>query len=467
MPQPIRSTVPYLQGNRAMDGWNTMQGSIMVERGADERQAVDAATRGGLEAIVTNRSPGVIPQALKSPRQTDMPTPDATGEANAPGSPTSPRLRQLVGEINGTGMGSAAPSRPPAVPNARASLDPVIGRLSQAPGGGAAGMQALLQGEQAGRADDRLAASTAIAGAKQNQQLERFTMTALSKGNGSEAQYWAHRAGIQIPQPLLNDANAGRLFGTGSLMATRLYGNDKAGAANFVRSYIQNGGDPIAAFQAAGQPNPAASGARTAGQVVRVQNPDGTIGYATVNRNAPNQAAQPITGADGKPLIGPGAQRGGSGAGAAGGGKASVQQKFEILMKIPGMTEADAAKAAAGQGAKPAQVASTYRAMRQEIANDPRVKPDQVDGAVGAVMADLYGPTWKQMMGGNPGSGAAPPPSAPAPSQAAPALARPVAPAPEIPPLPANLQPGSQYSPSRKMWRDPAGKIYNADGSPA
>jgi len=34
------------------------------------------------------------------------------------------------------------------------------------------------------------------------------------------------------------------------------------------------------------------------------------------------------------------------------------------------------------------------------------------------------------------------------------------------PPRPATVPPGSQYSPSRKMWRDPSGKIYDAAGNP-
>ena len=35
-----------------------------------------------------------------------------------------------------------------------------------------------------------------------------------------------------------------------------------------------------------------------------------------------------------------------------------------------------------------------------------------------------------------------------------------------IPPLPSGVPPGSQYSPSRKMWRDPTGKIYDSAGAP-
>lgn len=65
-------------------------------------------------------------------------------------------------------------------------------------------------------------------------------------------------------------------------------------------------------------------------------------------------------------------------------------------------------------------------------------------------------------------SGAAAPPSgglptAPAPAAgAAPAAAAPAA----IPARPPSVPPGAQYSPSRHMWRDPAGKIYNATGQP-
>lgn len=38
--------------------------------------------------------------------------------------------------------------------------------------------------------------------------------------------------------------------------------------------------------------------------------------------------------------------------------------------------------------------------------------------------------------------------------------------APAIPALPSNLPAGSLYSPSRKMWRDPSGKLYDAGGNP-
>lgn len=50
-------------------------------------------------------------------------------------------------------------------------------------------------------------------------------------------------------------------------------------------------------------------------------------------------------------------------------------------------------------------------------------------------------------------SGTGTPPSAPASSAA--------------PSRPGNLPAGSQYSPSRRMWRDPQGKLYKADGTPA
>lgn len=47
--------------------------------------------------------------------------------------------------------------------------------------------------------------------------------------------------------------------------------------------------------------------------------------------------------------------------------------------------------------------------------------------------------------------------------------ARPDAPAAPagIPPHPATVPPGSQYSPSRRMWRDPEGRTYTEDGRPA
>jgi hypothetical protein len=39
-------------------------------------------------------------------------------------------------------------------------------------------------------------------------------------------------------------------------------------------------------------------------------------------------------------------------------------------------------------------------------------------------------------------------------------------PAQSIPQPPTSLPPGSQYSPSRKQWRDPNGRLYDAAGRP-
>lgn len=58
-------------------------------------------------------------------------------------------------------------------------------------------------------------------------------------------------------------------------------------------------------------------------------------------------------------------------------------------------------------------------------------------------------------------TGGAPPPAAAA-TPASPA--QPAAPA--VPTPPAGVPAGSAYSPSRKMWRDPSGKIYDAAGKP-
>lgn len=52
-------------------------------------------------------------------------------------------------------------------------------------------------------------------------------------------------------------------------------------------------------------------------------------------------------------------------------------------------------------------------------------------------------------------------------AQPAPAPAPTTTSAAAIPPRPQNVPPGSQYSPSRGMWRDPRGNIYGPDGTPA
>lgn len=53
-----------------------------------------------------------------------------------------------------------------------------------------------------------------------------------------------------------------------------------------------------------------------------------------------------------------------------------------------------------------------------------------------------------------------------APSTAQPSTTQQAPARPVIPQMPSALPPGSQYSPSRQQWRDPAGKLYNGQGQP-
>ena len=65
---------------------------------------------------------------------------------------------------------------------------------------------------------------------------------------------------------------------------------------------------------------------------------------------------------------------------------------------------------------------------------------------------------WAEISGHWPGTEAAGRPHGAAPQQAA----TPAAPSA----VPPSLPPGSQYSPSRQQWRDPSGRLYNAQGEP-
>jgi hypothetical protein len=428
-----------------------MEAATTLGRREDERQAVDAATRGGLEAIVAARSPDAMPKKL--PAGPIAPEPAAPGQQQP-----SAQLQGVMADvrrIGGIPQSQQQPpdsqvATPPPVPGPTTErvLDPVVARQAQAPGGGQQAMATFLKGEAIGTARDRLAANTAIAGNRNQMQVERFALTALSKGNAAEAQYWAQRGGINIPPQVLQNANVGRLFGTGALMAQRLYGTDKAGAMRFTRAFIENGGDPVAASQAAGQPNPTTgSGRGTPGQIVQTQNPDGSIGYAIVDRSNPNAPARPVTAADGTPLGAP--PRGAGNAATRGqGSQSSARAKYELLRQA-GVPEAEAANIATGNAAKPATIASMYKALRTEIVNDPKIKPEQREPAIEEAMKGLFGPVWRTRMGGSGVGGPAPAatPATPAPAVApAPAPSPPAAPAAR-PPAPGTIvvQDGKRY----------------------
>ncbi len=100
------------------------------------------------------------------------------------------------------------------------------------------------------------------------------------------------------------------------------------------------------------------------------------------------------------------------------------------------------------------------------LGDDFSVPPEEKSARIGQIMEGMFGQGWQARMRGQAPQPAAP--AAPA-GQQAPAQAAPAAPANPAATMqrPPTVPPGSQYSPSRRMWRDPQGKMYDQQGNPA
>lgn len=124
------------------------------------------------------------------------------------------------------------------------NLQPVIQSLVKTPGGGAAALRLLIADQ------DR-----ATEAAQRRHEFGRQAFASLASGQPEAAQYYAGLAGLKIDPALLQRSTASALFGKAGLIAERLGAHDPAWATKFTTAYVQSGGDPMAAMQAAGTPH--------------------------------------------------------------------------------------------------------------------------------------------------------------------------------------------------------------------
>lgn len=413
------------------------------------------------------------------------------------------------------------------LPTYRNPLLDVVAALASTPGGGQRALEVLRAGETMATArggQEIRAQGRPGAGANQQLQYERLAFQALGRGQMDMYQYFAQRAGLNLPPQVMQNAQLRERMSVGGQLARRHF-PDPAQAQVFLREYLASG-DPARALAAAGEPRgrpvnwrsewllndhgqmqlflrnpqdpsaplqpaqvgqppapaPAAPAAPQGGQPPMggmTTQPDlsgapSTLSGVTTQPAAPQPsgpapASSTATGAAVRPA--PGAGRGGS--------ESATAFRFRVLTEHMGLPPAEAAGIINGMRPTSAQISRAYTSVQGAVGNDITIPQRDKARVIEERMA-VFGPNWRSMLqpgtpgagGGaapNSGNGATPPPGSPpnpfngpAPPAAAPAPAGPAA----APPRPASVPAGSQYSPSRQQWRDPTGKIYDRDGNP-
>jgi hypothetical protein len=273
-------------------------------------------------------------------------------------------------------------------------------------------MQELAQVRGGGRVALGVAQQVSQTENRQLERDERLAMLALSRGDLATFRFFGSRAGINLPDEVLNNADQRRLISEGSLMAIRMYPRDTARQQRFIDTYWRSNGDLAAARNAAGTGGGrggaprAARGGQTPPQQSRwVGGEDGTERLVFVDPRNPNNPAQPATNQDGTPVT---RQRGSgqvAGPRATAEPRQSAAQIRERQARDAGFSEQDAAAIAAGI-LPAAGAVLAYRARRLGLEPTPEQR-----AAVDAEMDSLL-PGWRQRLGG--AAAVAPPPPAPA-----------------------------------------------------
>lgn len=423
-------------------------------------------------------------------------------------------------------------------------FDAILDELAGVEGGGAAALQLLQRGTGAARQ-----AQAERERVRQIERAETTALQALGRGDVQTFRHFAPMAGIELPDEVIQNAEARGRLATAGLLAQRHYRGNEQQAQRFVDTYLRTG-DVNEAMRVAGPPQqrdprwsqrwvqsdeqdilmffdarnpqargvpaqgpdgrpvtrPTTGGAGGAQRQIIVQTPDGPA-FAFANPRDPS--APPILLRDEAGNVVRPAARGG----AAGGRVMDRQLRLQMLIAA-GVPEQEANAIAGGMRPPPSTVVSAFTRFSQLASQNIDLDTPQRQAAwTEAQMTGLFGPDWRamtrpggaanapaqpavpepqatpapsrpwwQIFGGGGGSAPAPAPALPpaqqdrgaaavAPPAAAPMVpAAPPAPAAPtangIPPLPLGVPPGSAWSPSRQMWRDPAGRLYSADGDP-
>ena len=384
------------------------------------------------------------------------------------------RMSQYYGRVMGNGGGSAPAGMPSLSPGTSARMptssvdyNPMLTSLARTPGGGRVALGVLdkiaAQDERNTTRGDRLDQRDTTTrqwdtnrrdrldqrDITRKDQFQKLAMEAYGKGDMEVGDYYAGAGGIQIPPELRANAGQMKKLGEAATLSTRIYGTDKAGGARFIQGFLQTG-DVGTAIESAGAP--VVQGRRM--QVQWVDNGDGRATGVMIDPTNPSAPAVPLLDANGQQVVrAPGVGQQGR--------TADRDLKFRYARQA-GLSEQEAAAVAAGVVPSASSMVGAYSALQRSVGRDYSIDDKDKPARVQDGMEAIFGPGWQSRMQGRPsgGGGGIPAPTAAptvAPPQAAPApaMARP-------PSVPA----GSQYSPSRRMWRDPTGRMYDETGTP-
>jgi hypothetical protein len=268
--------------------------------------------------------------------------------------------------------------------------------LAQVRGGGAAALSLL----QRGSAQEQ----------RQLERDERLAMLALQRGDLNTFRFYGSRAGIELPEEVLNNAQQRGLLADAGLMAGRFYPRQQSQQQRFVETYLRTGGDLNAARTAARAAGPSGNAGSTRqppqprptrqSQVWRQGANPGEEELVMVDPTNPNAPARAVIDQNGSPVT---RQRG---SGQVAGPRATAeprqgarQQQEQMLIRA-GVEPQEAARIAGGAQASANTVASVYARLAGSGASQA-----DVDKAM-----EVFGPNWRRALGGS--AAVAPPPPA-------------------------------------------------------
>lgn len=142
---------------------------------------------------------------------------------------------------------AAQPQQQGRLPNVYTSLAQRLARAGAGPNGvrglGQQAMQAFGAADQRQTRDEQ-----------RLDQMRSIAIKALATGDMVTFDYYAKQSGLNLPPQLLQDGNTRQLFSRGTMLAEKFYKEDGTQSGNFVRAYMQSGGNVDAAYAAVGAP---------------------------------------------------------------------------------------------------------------------------------------------------------------------------------------------------------------------
>ena len=259
-------------------------------------------------------------------------------------------------------------------------------------------MEELAQVRGGGQAALGVATRVAQTENRQLERDERMAMLALQRGDMGMFRFYGGRAGINLPDEVLNNAGQRRLIADGGLMATRMFPRNPQAQQRFLQAYLDSNGDLGAARNAAGSGGGGGGGGQ--GRAPREAAPPRPVvlgpGRALVNPQTGEVIAER-----------PPTERGGGSRAAAEPRQGARQQQEQMLIRA-GVDPQEAARIAGGAQASANQIAGVYGSL---------ARSGMAEADIAKAM-EVFGPNWRRALGGSAAVAppAAAPPAAPQPS---------------------------------------------------